>query len=89
MDDIPEWLEADDGSRIPRETVISRMEQLGWTRAQAERTPIRSPLTAEGAEAVAKRARDEGLVPSKVQQTMRQYGVSYDEARDYLTAVAG
>ncbi len=33
MDNIPEWLEADDGSRIPRETVISRMEQLGWTRA--------------------------------------------------------
>jgi hypothetical protein len=86
MSDIAEWVEASDGSRIPRETVISRMDQLGWNRDRSERTPIRPKLTAEGEAAIAKRARDEGLVPSKVQLTMRQYGVSYEEARDYLVA---
>lgn len=87
MSEIAEWVQADDGSRIPRETVESRMSALGWSREKAERTPIRPKLSANGEEGVAKRAREDGLVPSKVQLTMRENGVTYEDARDYLKSL--
>lgn len=86
MNDIPEWVEAEDGSRIPRETVLSRMNGLGWTRERAERTPINSKLNAAGDEPVADRAGKEQVVPSAVQARMRNQGVSYEEARDHVVA---
>jgi uncharacterized protein (DUF433 family) len=79
-----DWVLATDGSRIPVETVVSRMRDLGWSRKQAESRPVDFGLNALGGDSAAKRAGYDSLSPVKVQAVMQFYGVVYEEARDYL-----
>ena len=83
MSDVNEWTEASDGSYLHHTTVQYRMDVLKWTKAEAVSRPVRfTPRNDE--ESIANRARSDVLTPGKVQTLMRTYGVTYEEARDYL-----
>ena len=64
------------------------MNGLGWTARQATQTPVQKMAWRDGRMNIAAAARADKLTPGKVQLLMRDYGVSYEEARDYLRATA-
>ncbi|MBA37490.1 MAG: hypothetical protein CMN61_03370 [Sphingobium sp.] len=76
------------GELLHTTTVYSRMNGLGWTARQATQTPVQKMAWRDGRMNIAAAARADKLTPGKVQLLMRDYGVSYEEARDYLRATA-
>ena len=83
-----EWIELKSGELLHTTTVYSRMNGLGWTARQATQTPVQKMAWRDGRMNIAAAARADKLTPGKVQLLMRDYGVSYEEARDYLRATA-
>ena len=83
-----EWIELMSGELLHTTSVYSRMNGLGWTARQATQTPVQKMAWRDGRMNIAAAARADKLTPGKVQLLMRDYGVSYEEARDYLRATA-
>lgn len=82
-----EWIELSNGELLHIETIYYRTAELGWSVQKACQTPVQAMNWKDGRMNVAAAARADKLTPSKVQVLMRDYGVSYDEAREYLLGV--
>jgi hypothetical protein len=82
------WIQLKSGELLHATTVYSRMNDLGWTARQATQTPVQKMSWRDGRMNIAAAARADKLTPGKVQLLMRDYGVSYEEARDYLRTTA-
>lgn len=81
-----EWIELNCGSVLHATSVYNRTQYNGWTKASARSTPLRPHKGYNGRPNTAARARADRITPSKVQLLMREYGVPYEQARDYLQA---
>lgn len=81
-----EWIELNSGELLHETTVYSRVVSLGWSEAQARKTPVGKQCGKNGKINIAAAARADKLTPKRVQHIMRHYDVSYEEARDYIRA---
>lgn len=83
-----EWIELASGELLHNTTVYQRMTASGWSAQAATQIPVQKRTWRDGRINIAAAARADKLTPGKVQVLMRDYGVSYEEARDYLRATA-
>lgn len=79
-----EWIELKCGAVLHDSTVIYRQRELGWSAASAKSTPVNHHRGMRGRPNVAARARADYVSPPAVQLLMRQYDVTYEEARDHI-----